>query len=355
MKYISIFIISSLLVSSQKINSQQLSATISTTLDEKQRATINNQESVIIGKKLPLAANQLLISWNIIRPDQGYFSIHTQIYNKQMHAWSPWYKIAVWGAHTQRSFEHKNASPLPSFYNVRLHMPSNYQASHCRVKIQTHEGARLENVHRINICAIDTKAFKPEFGRGKKFSFNSVHIKNLPKISQFALEHPDKTRICSPVSLSMVVSYLNGDKESPYLFPDGVFDNGLQAYGSWPFNTAHAFDRCNGKYYFTVARLNSFAELHGYLRKNLPIIVSVRGPMRGMPAGRTYEDGHLLVVVGWDNKTKRVLCHDPAFDDDESVAHSYEINDFLAAFERAGKNGARLAYVVEPRSSKDTF
>jgi len=80
------------------------------------------------------------------------------------------------------------------------------------------------------------------------------------------------------------------------------------------------------------------------LKKQLPVVVSVRGVLRGMPPGKTYADGHLLVVVGWDDIHKRVLVLDPAFAARQLVAHSYAIDDFLAAWERS----YRLAYVVEP-------
>ncbi len=319
------------------------------TLNNTQRTKASTRTNLVFEKKLPLAANQLLISWNIMRPARGYFSIHLQVFDKQLRQWSPWYKIALWGAHVQRSFDQKYQAPLPSFHSVRFHLPTGQYASFARIHIQAHDGAKLNNVYQISLCAINTELFTPEAGKGKTFSFKNIHISGVPRVSQIALEHPDKARICSPTSLSMVVSYLNNKPESPYAFADGVFDTGLRAYGSWPFNTAHAFQRCNGAYYFAVARLNSFAHLYHYLEQQLPIVVSVRGQMRGMPAGKTYEDGHLLVVVGWDNAKKQVLCHDPAFESNDQVLHRYDINDFLTAWERS--ISPRLAYVVEPRTN----
>jgi len=51
--------------------------------------------------------------------------------------------------------------------------------------------------------------------------------------------------------------------------------------------------------------LNSFEELYRYLVKSLPVVVSIRGPLKTMPVKKTYSEGHLLVVVvGTINRKK---------------------------------------------------
>lgn len=323
----------------------QWAATVSASLNNVQRDALAHRRAIVVEKNLPLNATQLLISWNILRPSQGYFTLYTQTFDNAHHTWSDWIKMARWGAQNQQTFFYKGEGKQPSFHHVRLHAATGSPIAKCRVKIEAHDGASLQAVFRVSICAINLSAFKPELGAGKKFAFASTQIDNVPRVSQMALKHVDRTCICSPVSMSMVVSYLTGIQESPYDFADSVFDDGLNGYGSWPFTVAHAFDRCHGSHYFAVVRLNSFAELYRFLAKKLPVVVSVRGPMRSMPRGHTYADGHLMVVTGWDSEHKRVLCHDPAFDNNYDVAHSYPINDFLAAWERS----MRLAYVIEPR------
>jgi hypothetical protein len=105
---------------------------------------------------------------------------------------------------------------------------------------------------------------------------------------------------------------------------------------------AHAFEEAEGKMLFAVSRFNSFENLYNHLRKGIPVAVSVRGHIHGAP--RTYNNGHLLVVVGYDSKTKQVICHDPAVSETKLVKIKYPLKSFLQAWERSH----RLAYLADP-------
>jgi len=317
----------------------------SVNLSNQQRMMMQHRHSIVFKKQLPLKATQILFSWNCARPPKGYFAFYMQVHDATTNMWSDWYKVAEWGATVQRSFE-RNLSNAASFFYVRWQLPKKHVADSCRIRVDTHGGASLALVYRLALAAVNYELFISERNLGKRFSLSSVFIKDIPVVSQIEVDHNDRNRICSPTSLSMVVSYLNRCYEAPEQFIGGVYDYGLQTYGSWPFNIAHAFDRCKGKFYFAVTRLNSFVQLHNYLQHNLPVVVSIRGRLKTMPFGKTYEDGHLLVVVGWDNKRKQVICCDPAFSTKKQVLHRYDIDEFLKAWERS----ARLSYVIEPRS-----
>jgi hypothetical protein len=71
-------------------------------------------------------------------------------------------------------------------------------------------------------------------------------------------------------------------------------------------------------------------------------MVSVRGELVG--AAKPYNDGHLLLVVGYDAKQKKIICHDPAFEDVSQVAASYDVDGFLKAWARS----RNLAYIAAP-------
>jgi hypothetical protein len=138
----------------------------------------------------------------------------------------------------------------------------------------------------------------------------------------------------------MLISYLLKKQIDAVSFANNVYDSGLCAYGSWPYNIAHAYECCQGNYLFSVTRLHSFKQLHDYLKKNIPVVVSVRGNIRGAP--QEYVHGHLLVVVGWDQKNRKVICHDPAFATNEQTRVAYDAASFLAAWERS----RRLSYIT---------
>ena len=173
-----------------------------------------------------------------------------------------------------------------------------------------------------------------------------MYVSDIPHIAQFTCEHEDKGRICSPVSCCMVVQYITGKWHDPLAFAMGAYDNGLQVYGSWPCNMAHAFEQAEGKAYFFVRRMNSFADVHNQLKQGLPVVVSVRGDLPG--ALKPFPHGHLMVIVGWDNETREVLCHDPAAETEDAVFKRYAIEYFLPAWERSH----RLSYIVELSNSK---
>lgn len=314
------------------------------TFNDAQRSLMRYRNSIIVKKELSSLATQILFSWNVIRPSKGKYLFSMQVYDATTQRWSNWARIAEWGKGIQRSFE-QSIENNPSFFYVRWQMPKGHVADKCRVKIESFGGASLGLVYRLSFAAVHYPSFVSERGNSSNFSLPSIAIKHMPAISQMEAQHRERNRICSPTSLSMVVSYLNGKYEAPESFAEDVYDYGLETYGSWPFNVAHAFDRSMGHFYFSVARLNSFAELHDYLRKRLPVVVSVRGPLKTMPEGKTYREGHLLVIVGWDNSHKKVICFDPAFASSKDVLHAYDINEFLKAWENSG----RLAYVIEPR------
>jgi hypothetical protein len=332
-----------LCIVSSSVYAQGWSSLYAIDIARQYRNSMRDQHTLVVERVLPMPASQLIFSWNGYRPSHGYYVFYVQVRAKGAASWSNWYKIAEWGQNTQRSFE-RLLNQDPSFCYVRLEMPDGTYAYACRVKIEAYGQASMRDVARFNISAADYQQFVSEVGKTRYWSLPSVFVHKIPAFSQMETRHPERERICSPTSLAMVVSYLLKRHIDPMQFADGVYDDGLKSYGSWPFNVAHAFALTDGHYYFAVTRLNSFAHLYNYVRRKLPVVVSVRGPLRTMPSGKTYADGHLLVVVGWDNEHKRVMVLDPAFETSQSVHHSYAIDDFLAAWERS----YRLAYVIEP-------
>ena len=64
--------------------------------------------------------------------------------------------------------------------------------------------------------------------------------------------------------------------------------------------------------------------------KKIPVAVSVRGYLRG--GAKVYDNGHFILVVGWNNKKQRVLCIDPAFLTSAKTLRAYDIKSFLTAW-----------------------
>ena len=301
------------------------------------RITNGNKKRILIEENGAHPFTQLIFSWNALRPEKGYFSFYVQVRDMISKKWGIWHHMVDWGANVQHSYLSKSDG-ISFFAHVRLEIENRKYADAFRIKIEAQNGASLALLHGIYSAISDFPAFQAET---KIDALASTCVADIPATAQFALNHEDKHRICSPVSCSMMVHYLTGSHTDPIDFALGVFDSGLNVYGSWPYNIAHAFDYCGGKINFCVRRMNSFVDIYTSLMKKLPVIVSVRGNLPG--ALKPFPHGHLMVVVGWDNDTREVLCHDPAAEDHAMVFKRYPIKDFLKAWEASH----RLSYVAE--------
>ena len=284
--------------------------------------------------------SQLIFSWNAFRPQKGHYSFAVQVRDAATKEWSSWHKMIEWGEQVQRSYTTKSDG-WAQYFHVRLETGTQRLADSFCIKMEPHDGADLSLVRGCAVNVSDFTKFKSEVGSTTLGRLPSVVISDVPKKSQMVLDHPRSHELCSPTSTSMMAGYLCAAPIDPVDFAHKVFDSGLNAYGCWPFNTAHAFERCNGKVYFASVRFNSFAALHNQLSRNIPVVVSVRGVLDGAP--KAYPKGHLLLVIGWDAVKKEVICHDPAFQADNGILARYPIDAFLSAWERS----RRLAYSAE--------
>lgn len=312
------------------------------------RKAFAQQECIENGQKKEIAFckydcdlfTQLLFSWNGFRNQPGYFSFWVRARNHTDGKWGSWHKMIEWGDGVQRSFLSKSKD-FSDYMHVRLEVKSPDYADAFCVKIMAHDGADLSAIKSFAVTLSDYRTFKPETVDKKGVRLPSVRIKSVPKIAQLSLDHQRSNHMCSPVSCSMLVGFLMKKDVDPLEFAKKSFDEGLDTYGSWPFNTAHAYELCDQKFWFAPVRLHSFQELHSYLQQGIPVVVSVRGAIEGAP--KSYDNGHLLVVVGWDAHKQAVICHDPAFDDAGKIVKQYPIKSFLSAWERS----YRLAYRAE--------
>lgn len=308
----------------------------------KERILHKNKKSLLFCQENVTPFTQLIFSWNAIRPENGYFSFYVQVRDAATKKWGIWHHMVDWGSHMQQSYISKSDG-CSSFVHVRLEIENKKSADAFRIKVQGQKAASLSLIHNLSVAASDYVLFKAESSKDVNNDLGSVYLSGVPKIAQFVLDHEDKGRICSPVSCAMFVNYIMNKDEDPLLFAIHSFDQGLGVYGSWPCNIAHAFEHTNGTIHFFVRRMNFFADIHRQLICGMPVVVSVRGSLPG--AFKSFPHGHLLVVVGWDNETREVLCHDPAAECDNDVFKRYPLQDFLRAWE----SSHRLSYVAESK------
>lgn len=300
------------------------------------------KKEVVIEKRTVSPFTQLIISWNACRPKHGEFTFWVQGKDACSGVWSSWHKMMSWGAGMQRSYM-SDADALAQHHHVRFEACAGKKMAGFRIRITAHNGADISGLYAVTVAYSDFTQFTPE-SADKYRELASVRIKKVPRKSQFALAHPEKHRLCSPTSCAMLVEYFSQNRCNMHNVAHCMFDKGLDTYGSWPFNMAHAFELCEGSHWWRVVRMNSFLSIYKMLKKGYPVAVSVRGYLRGAP--KTYDNGHLMVVIGYDAATQSVICHDPACAEDRKSVRKYRLADFLAAWEKSH----RLTYCAFQRS-----
>ncbi len=278
---------------------------------------------------------QLIPSWNGSRPTHGFFAIYARVRSAATRRWDEWLHVADWGADSQRSYCAKGE--FSSFYYARLEMLEGVHADGFEMKIEAREGAVLRDLQLLVASTSNKDDFKAEFYSKSAFqSLPSIYLQDVPCVSQM-IDHPHALKICSPTALTVCAAALYekiGDN-NPLHIAQKVYDKQLAIYGNWMFNTAQGFIECHERIFFYPVRLKNFAALHELLMKGIPVVVSIRGTLTG--AAKSYPGGHLLVVVGWDSKKRKVICHDSAFKKNDNVEVEYDWGEFITAWQLSNR------------------
>lgn len=296
--------------------------------------------ALVFEKRDVLPFSHLIVSFNALKPAEkgGYYIFFVQVRDKNTKRWLTKHKMFEWGDGVQRSFGDKVRPDRYSY--VRLDMHGGRLADGFRVFVDTAHGARRADLKFVSVSVAQLSGLKPESDIKRYARCTSIYISGVPRVSQMCVDHPHKLTICSPTSLGMATAFAHGKHTlDAGIFADGVYDRQLGIFGNWTLNTAHAFLECQECHFF-VQRLHSFAILYQLLRRGIPVVVSVRGKLRGAP--KEYPNGHLILVVGFDAKKMVVICHDPAAHSDNEVEVEYDLGTFLDGWDKS----YRLAYVA---------
>lgn len=274
-----------------------------------------------------ISFDELIVSWHALRPQHGLFVVSIAV--KLNEGWSPLFQYALWGSEGQKGGDVNN---VPFSLRIRedlLELLHGRKATGFRIYLEAKEGAHLKEFYSIHVCASVISEVFPD----QAITANRSIDLPVPLISQMQLKHPRYRDMCSAASTSAVVSYLlNLTSIDPVFFASQAYDEAFDIYGNWVLNTAHASTILGNKWRCWVQRLSGFDDIYARLKANIPVVVSVRGPLPG--SALPYNQGHLLVVKGFQHKEKRVLCMDPAFSEDEKTHVSYDLQDFLQAWLR---------------------
>lgn len=151
---------------------------------------------------------------------------------------------------------------------------------------------------------------------------------------------------CSPTAVTMVLEYWGvrlPEPAVPYAARH-TYDVAYGGCGNWAFNTAFA-----ARFGLTafVTRLRSLAEAELFTRAGIPLVLGVRFRADQLDGAGYDTNGHLLVLVGFDEHGDPVV-NDPASHhvrSDDEVRTTYRRDQFLSSWQ---ERGTGIAYVIRP-------
>ncbi|CUI17053.1 conserved hypothetical protein [Candidatus Protochlamydia naegleriophila] len=280
--------------------------------------------------------NELIISWNALRPENGRFLVFASL---KIGVWSKWLPYASWGAKEQASFDHEDEHLNCRTFQDLVSCMGEKKATGFRVRVEVQEGAQFEHFIALHACASAIDNLYLETTHNQQDPL----LLDVPPLSQMALTHPRNQSFCSPVSTTATIRFLTKEASlHPLSFAQKVHDSRFDIYGNWSFSVAQAFIELGQKWHCWVARFASLNQVIDQLKDGIPLVVSVKGPLPG--SAQSYNSGHLIVIKGFNPLSQQIICMDPAFQKDSETTICYDLQDFIQAWQRR----LFVAYVFRP-------
>ena len=291
---------------------------------------------------------EAIASWNATTPSGSWVEVQfrTQYAGTR---WSKWYILGIWAADTSTVERHsvQSQGDADGFVAVDTFVSTNKKEVtnkfQLRLRLFSADRVVSPTVQNASV-AYSTEAPKSaSASTGNPANWNTLI--NVPQCSQMV--YPDGGEVwCSPTSTSMVLGrwgYLPGACEPRVRAAvEGVFDWVYDGHGNWPFNTAFAAEQGFEGY---VARFTSLSKVEEFVKAGVPVIMSIawgNGDLTGADIDST--NGHLLVLVGFDDQGNPI-ANDPASPADGSpVQHTYMRSEFEPLWLEASGGTVYLIY-----------
>lgn len=280
--------------------------------------------------------NELIISWNAHRPEKGSFLLFASL---KVDHWSEWLPYASWGSQGQASFDYTAKQMSCRTFQDSVSCLKEKTATGFRIRVEAREGALLKHFLTLHACTSTTNMLSLD----TTYTQQDPLLLDVPALSQMALFHPRNQSFCSPVSTTAAIRFLTKkDTPHPVFFAQHTHDLGFDIYGNWSFSVAQAFIELGQKWECWIARFSALNQVINQLKNGIPVVVSIKGPLLG--SAQPYNNGHLLLIKGFDPISKHIICMDPAFQKDSETTICYDLQDFIQAWQRR----LFIAYVFNP-------
>jgi hypothetical protein len=308
----------------------------------------NSGEIILTSREfVPLLKwDELVVSWDAETPPDGYLKVEAR-------GLSPGHKtkyftMGIWSADSSRHpresvSKQKDADGDVSTDTLKLNEPCD------RVQVRlTLGGVEKPKLKFLGLSLLDSKATPGALPPNRLAWGKTIPV---PERSQMA--YPNGKVLCSPTTVSMIMTYWSDTLKRPELdhdVPDvvkAVWDSNWKAAGNWPFNTAYAGSYRGIRGY--VTRMTDLAELEDWIAAGLPVGLSVcYDRLRGKGPG---PNGHLVVCVGFTKDGDPVI-NDPGTS--KNVRKVFPRKNLMYAWAHS-RNAAYLIYPEGAEIPRDRF
>lgn len=295
-----------------------------------------------------------ILSWNIITPPGtgAWFEVRAwREHPLKLNAsdgvqagWTPWLFIGEWGdvAPETAGWRLQTAADHTRIEVDEFVSDVPWDLLQWRVVVASRVPEQSVTIDNIVVSSCVDSPFNDA-------GVDSTVIPNAPPLSvPFFTQKTDNPalsgRLCSPTSVSMVLSF-HGNDVTVQQVAARAYDRRHDIYGNWPRNVQAAFELgLSG----AVVRFASWEQLAEQLMLGRPVVISFaadKGELRNAPYEST--SGHLIVVHGFD-KNGDVLVSDPACGSEAEGRRTYPRDDLTRVWLQKSRG---TAYVLWPRKA----
>jgi hypothetical protein len=291
---------------------------------------------------------ELVASWNAETPEAAYLKIEARaLYPDRA---TKYYTMGLWSANTNRFPRESVRNQKDNDGDVATDTLILKRACD-RLQIRLTLGGddnQKPKLKFLGVCLTDGKATPAPLPPNR-----AAWGKTLPVPERTQMAYPNGKVLCSPTTVSMLMSYWAQKLNRPELdhdVPDivrAIYDAKWKGTGNWPFNTAYAGSYSGIRAY--VARLTDLSEVEDWIAAGFPVGLSVcsdrlhhRGP---------GPNGHLIVCVGFTSAGDPVV-NDPG--SSRNVRRVYPRKDLIYAWSYS-RNAVYLIYPEDAQPPQDRF
>lgn len=299
--------------------------------------------SAVVETEFPFT--EFLPSWNADAPPDTGIRFEARVREAATGIWSPWLHLGQWGrAPTPpvRTVAYENGVVNVDVLN--LERPANafqVRADFRSVNLDTEVNPALR---RVAVCYSGVIADPARRARLRPpvdlTGLAWARTLEIPHLGQATAGRPLSGQICSPTSVTMVLSALGVDR--PIIENAmAIWDPDYEIFGNWGRAVAYA-----GQLGFDawLTRVRSWDEAKRLIAEGQPIIASI-SVGRGDLTGIDYTGGHLVVIRGFTPEGDPVI-NDPAFSDPRGDGAVHSAREFAHVwFDHGG-----VAYIIRPRA-----